>query len=352
MDYTLDQIKAEKARRQSSSQYSLDDIKAERAKRGNKIPSSENVLQRAIGMSSRALSAGAKELGPQGKFSMAPGMNMYQAGEAAKGSMMHDIAGPDNLVGEIGLNIASDPTTYVGGGGILKGAKRAGKSIAELEPLKNAGRVLSGNKAAKFAGELEETVGEAGSNLSKSMGREMNAIQSAKPNARISFLEDITKPQLDQKVTKLINKTDNLKKYNLDELTLPESQQVIADLKANLRQSLKTGDVVKSDEREILRFINELKAKQLDVFPEHSGVLKNYGEGIEAYKEVAGDIPSMMEGSGNRITRAVRESQLKKISPEASKRFGSYKKVKTGMKLGAAAAGAYGTYEGAKKFLK
>ena len=268
-----------------------------------------------------------------------PGLGGYMAGQEAKTGAINN-ALPNNPIAAGATDILTDPDV-IGGAGLLKsGIKNIGKSSVG----KNIGRMFSDDKALKFSNELEGMVEKSGSSLSRRMGAGMDAAQEVRdPGLRVSFMDDITKPQMSSKVSKLINKSDNLKLYDLDNLSLKESQDVINTLKSDLRQSLKTGDIVKSDEREILRFIDELKTKQLDTFPEHKYVLENYGEGIEAYKNVSGDVPRMMESKGmNRIERAAQEQSLRKASPEAFKKYKGYKNTKRVVKGAGYATGLAG----------
>jgi len=219
-----------------------------------------------------------------------------------------------------------------------KGIKNAAKPV-----VKNIERMISPKKALKFSGELEGAIEKSGSKLSKEMGSAMEIAQSKKPGVKISFAEDISRPKFDSKVNSLLDKTDSLKYQDVDNLTLKDSQQIISDLKANLRQGLKTGDIVKSDERSILEFIQKLREKQLKAFPEEfPQILENYGEGIEAYRDVAGRVPTMLEGKGNRITRAAEEQSLKKINPEAFGKYKSYQGTKKGLKAAGTVTGLAG----------
>lgn len=239
------------------------------------------------------------------------------------------------------LNTVTSPADMIGGGALA----------AETSIGKNVGRMASSNKALGFSNDLEGMVEKEGSKLSGDMGKAMDTVQQSKPDTRISFMDELTRPQMDKKVTNWVGKTSNLHLYDVDNLTLKDSQQIMSDLKASLRPSLKSGDLVKADERGVLSLLGELRGKQLEAFPEHADILKNYGEGVEAYKDVAGDMPNMIEGGGNRIERAAQEQSLKKVSPEAYNQLRGYKNTKTGVKVAGGVTGVGAALGGAKKFL-
>ncbi len=330
------------------SQYSDDELMQVAGLKGGQVPKSENILQRAASsvnpvqqaMSPIMNAASPNQVGysvgmgtaPQdmGGFLASKFLNQPQnvggVAPQAEGNRETEVNKIQNPLARFGANIATDPMTY---GALGEGAAKTAEGTGNV--LQNVGRMASSKQALKFSNQLGDMVENSGSKLSGDMGSAMDAAQASKPDTRISFLDEMTRPQMDSKVTKLVNKTDNLHLYDLDKLTLPESQQVVSDLKANLRQSLKSGDLVKSDERNILGFINELKTKQLQAFPEHADILKNYGEGIEAYKDVSGQMPSMIEGGGNRIQRAAQEQSLQKTSPEAYEQFKGYQNTKKGV---------------------
>ena len=298
----------------------------------NKIPPSENILQRAVNigkqfgqpvqMGENPFMTGAKTALSSMSGNFAP-----QVSREAQDLRREGVEGlTDNPVTQFGLDIATDPSTYIGGGAVAKRAKpiarEAGKLVA---PVK---RGLFGKPALELSNRMENIIERKGAQASKKFGRALEEVQASKPDVRVSFLDDVTKPQMDSKVTKLINRTDNLNLYDLDNLSLKDSQQVINDLKANLRQSLKTGDLVKSDEREILRFIGELKSKQRASFPEIDAINKSYGTTKEAVDELSGSIPGIMEGQGNRIQRAAKVKQSGEISPAIEKILGRERQVR------------------------
>lgn len=323
-------------------------------------PKPENILQKAA----KSLTFSPQQIGYAVGGGTAPtdigmsvgsrlmgGPNAQSPAMSAEGNREAQVNKIQNPILRTGSDILTDPQSFADFGmGASAADKAVGSPVGNV--LENVGRMASSKKALGFANKLEGMVDTAGSGLSKEMGSSMEAMQAAKPESRISFLNEITRPQLDKKVTQLIKKTDNLHLYDVDNLSLQDSQQIISDLKANLRQGLKTGDVVKSDERGILGFIDELRAKQLEAFPEHQVNLDKYGEGIDSYNDVSGNIPSMMESKGmNRITRAGKEQSLKKISPEASKEYSGFRNTKRAVKATGVATGLGTAYEGAKRFL-
>ena len=263
-----------------------------------------------------------------------------EALETARGHGEFDAVGPT----------VSGATAYVGGKVLEKAVPFVASKLGSVS--KNVQRLMSSKKALKFSNKLEGAIESEGSNLSTAMGKGIDDVQKLYPDTRVSFSREINSPKFDVKLNKLLDKSEALKYYDLDNLTLKESQEVINSLKANLRQSLKTGDVVKSDERGILDALNQLRSKQLSTFPEHSVNLKNYGEGIEAYKDVAGDIPSMMESKGmNRIERAAKEQSLKRISPEAHKEYRGFRNTKKTAKGLGYATGIGAAIEGGRRVL-
>ena len=322
----------------------------------NKIEPSENILQKAAKAATSFLS-GSMSGGDMG-YEMASGRNPFVDAAANAGMAL---TGPKNNASKFGdvgaqaesmrqsgverategnpfggflLNIATDPRTFIGSAEVGKSAARASKPFA-----KNIGRMVSDKKALQFSDELEGAVEKTGSSLSKRMGGGIDAVQDFRgAGERISFDDIISKPQFSTKVSKLINKSDDLKLYDFDNLSLQESQDVINTLKSNLRQSLRNGDMVKSDEREIIRLLDELRQRQLSRFPEYEHVLSNYGEGVDAYNDVSGQIPKMLEGKENRIVRAAKEQSLKKTSPEAYKEYKGYKNTSKAVKIGGAGA--------------
>lgn len=326
-----------------------------------KIENSGNVLQRAA----KAAMASIPGLGQapdlehpfqsginatmQGLKNFGPGMAGQMGARETKTDIINEV-NPGQPVVNFGLDMISNPETLAGGSALFKGIKGAGKMAKPI--TKNIERMMSPKKALKFSNQLEEGIEKTGSGLSKKMGSAMESAQAKKPGVKISFAEDISRPKFDSKVNSLLDKTDSVKYQDMDNLTLKESQQIISDLKANLRQGLKTGEVVKSDERGILEFINKLRAKQLKAFPEEfPKILEDYGEGIEAYRDVAGRTATMLEGKGNRITRAAEEQSLKKVNPEAFGKYKSYQNTKKGVKAATYAAGATGVFGIGKKLL-
>ena len=276
------------------------------------------------------------------------------AGEAAKQGVDWFKYG-DKPTGKDLLKIPAEGLGAYAGGKALEGIGGVAKNVFQrAKPIaKNVSRMFSSKKALKYSNRLESVVEAEGSKLSGQFGKAMDDLQSTRPESRVSF-SDVFKgerPEFDVKVSKLLSKTPEFQPEYLDNLTLKESQEVINSLKANLRQSLRTGDIVKSDERGIMSFLDKLRSRQLSAFPEHEAILGKYGEGIEAYKDVSGNIPSMLEGHGNRISRAAQEQSLKKISPGAHKSFRGYQKTKKGVQIGASAAGAGGTIAVIKKLL-
>jgi len=256
---------------------------------------------------------------------------------------------PGNGPAQFGLDIATDPFTWMGGANAGKLAKSATKNN---NLFKNIGRMASDKKALKFSNKLEGMVEKKGSSLSKRMGAGIQSAQEVRdPMMRVSFTDELSRPQFSTKLSKLLGQADEMKLKDLDNLSLQDSQDVINSIKSNLRESIKTGQLVKSDERPILGILDELKTKQLSRFPEHKYILENYGEGINAYDEVAGKIPSMLESKGmNRITRAAKEKSLKKISPEAYKEYSGYMSTKKAVKGAGAMTGAAGIFGLGKKY--
>lgn len=321
------------------------------------IPKSEGFLQKAL----KPVQAFASSLTPQasipqeGDNPLMAGINairptgtmnmsMYRGAQAGKSEVANQIE-PNNPFMATALDMASDPETYVGFGAAKKGVGALSKSPL----IKNMKRMGSSSEALKFSDELEGAVEKSGSSLSKRMGGGIEAVQEVRPGT-VSF--NSVMPKSDAKVRKLLARSEDLQQYDFDNLSLQDSQDVINSLKANLRQSLLTGDVVKSDERGILELISNLRKKQLETFPEFKYVLQNYGEGIEAYEDVAGQIPRLLESSGmNRIQRASIEKSFKKAAPEAFKKYKGYQNTKKTIKGAGVATGMYGLYQGGKKLM-
>lgn len=110
----------------------------------DKIDKPENVLQKAVRMVSGSLSRGVKEIQQPydfapgyNPFGNAPGMNSFRFAQGAQQGLIDETV--KNPAGNLGLSIATDPTTYAGGGLAHKlgapvrffGNYKAGRKIAD-----------------------------------------------------------------------------------------------------------------------------------------------------------------------------------------------------------------------------
>ena len=167
-------------------------------------------------------------------------------------------------------DIATDPTTYVGGGvSLFKGLKSVPKAIGR-----------------KFG--------------SQGFGKSILKIQKSNPTGRIDYYTPMMKHIDDPSVSKVLEKSDAVKRFGgdiveeggatrnrLSELTLEESQNFLNSIKDEVRQAVKVGNI-KPKELGLSRFISDLSQAQTKMFPKFSktkrnyGIFKNVGKGIKA----------------------------------------------------------------------
>lgn len=190
-----------------------------------------------------------------------------------------------------GAKMATDPLAWVGGGAAKSGANKLGSAYKNIK------------------------------NPSKAFGESMKSISKSNPEARVNFSDIINRASEDRVAKKVIDKSGVLDKFggrtltkdatlseNLSSMNLEDSQTLINDIKASLRNSLKDGSAVKSTEIGLTKMLGELSSATKKAFPGIEKVRSSYGravnigEGIKKAGKVAttGAITGLGLGAGGK----------------------------------------------------
>lgn len=268
------------------------------------VPKTESFLERAMGIAGRAGSSAFKEA-TQGRFSQAPGMQGYMAGEAAKGSIMHDIAGENNPVGEFGLNVASDPVTYAGIG--------ASKNIPGV--FKKVFPYTSAESRVGFTKGIENSLVKRRGALTRGYG---SALNKSKGIVDISDIVD--------------------EGSEITKLTMKEAQDLKNAISNGIPEAVKKGlkiDPKHFFDRNVAGRITEAMKK---ADPEMAQTIEKYGKHAENFKSAIAPIKSakgpenifgsnlisQMFGSGGKIPEKAMVG-MKEFAPNVAKKVGDAK---------------------------
>lgn len=237
------------------------------------IPKAENILQRAVQSTQQSFQ-------PQGGYSNPmiqamsqsnPAMAGYNVLHNFKSGMIQD-AMPNNPVGKVATDVATDPESYIGLGGATKAVGEIGSNI--LNPSKAYGKALSSAKGT------------------------------------VDFLPHIMQAIDDPVAGKLIEKSGIMEKFGgsilgeggapiekLSNLSAEDSQGVVNSLKDEVTKAVREG-TLKPKQLEVGKLFGNLSDAQNEAFDGMKNAKWNYGAGKSIQKGAKRAIGAAILGGG------------------------------------------------------
>ncbi len=203
-------------------------------------------------------------------------------------------------VADRAINAGLSATFSVGAGFIFRG-------------VRDFSRMVSKTKQVKFLKNIRETLLGSRKKAGEVFGKEMDKLQSSKPNSKV----DIRGPVRDTILIEPKGKTANIKLRNAtgrsktlqrtiasnkDQLTLRESQNIINELDDTLPQRVHRGDV-SQDEREILNLINSIRSAQDAQFTGMPAVRADFRAIVDPFNQIKGFTVKGEVGAGVTATK-------------------------------------------------
>ena len=304
-----------------------------------KIEKSEGLLKRAMGIGQRTVQAAVtpqssgfdpqhpflSSLGAVSGFENVPGLGALQSAERARGSVIEDAAGPG--IGSTVLNIATDPLTWLGGGGVGKAAIKAAGGTAAGKGVVGASKAVRDVlNPVKASGEIGGAIKSAGTKMKSEYGTGLQNIVSKYKGKTTSFIDILDNPKTlaEQRVFNAVKDEASFQKLDLGKLSAEESKKVM-DIVKDKVGAISKGEVG-ATEITTEKALRNLKSRQLEDFPDFSQIDKPYGL-IEDYRDLSGKEASILEGGGNRILKSAQMQKLKNLDKEAFKRSRNYRRA-------------------------
>lgn len=255
------------------------------------------------------------------------GLNVGAQAEGARTNETNKIKDPfSRFIGDLGTN----PQTWVGPAmGVAKAGKAIGGAASAIgdirNPLQAASQVSQGiedamgSAKASYREGLDGMAGKYGPQMAEGMG-------DAYAPKTVSFAEELNSPKTlaEQKIFNAVKNEAAYQGMDVNKLSPEESKNILDIFKDKVGQHVVAGEVGPTEINQPAT-IESMKAKQLDAFPEFSGMDKAYGPKANAYKAVEGKAPALLEGGGNRITKAAQIKSLGELDPALESRVKNYR---------------------------
>ena len=342
-----------------------------RQKDFGKIPLSENVLQRAVNIGkqfSQPVQMGENPFmtGAKTALSSMSGNFAPQVSREAQDLRREGVEGlTDNPVAQFGLDVATDPSTYIGGGALGK------KVIEKTNPFfsrigKSIGNVATKKGRLQYFDKMEGAAFGARKKASDKFISGLEEIASKDPNRKVNVSEfaqkAIQSSESDPLIQKAINESPEIMELLTNptgETSLVQAQNALNSMRSKLPRNVLSGAGKRSKHVPIMDLIDDLSLSMSESFPEISGVRKAYGEVVNSFRAVrpklSGDAASKnlfanynpLNPRGKEFMGGERSEEalknLLKESPELFKEAITTRRVKTAKDLGTAGLGAGAT---------
>ena len=296
---------------------------------GGKPPKTESFLQRALGQASQIskpiqqgdnpLMAGAKTA-----FTAMASPFSNNIGREAQDMRRQGVEGStDNPVAQFGLDVATDPTTYIGGG--VLGKKAVGASKKSVGGAYQSVRdVLNPVKAS---GEISGAIESAGKSFKGTYGKGLSKIASKYKYVTTSFDDILNSPKTTAEKKVFDQVIEEAKFQGIDPKSLGpvESKKLLDIVKDKVGSSIVKGDVGPT-EISTEKALSSLKSRQLEAFPEFADIDSSY-KSIGNYNDLSGKASDILEGGGNRIKKSMQMQKLRNLDKDAFKKARNYRRA-------------------------
>lgn len=228
------------------------------------------------------------------------------------------------------LRMAIDPRTLGNamamGDQTLQGAGKVAGSIGDvMNPTKTANEISQGIEGAMS--KAHGQYGEGLKGVTQKYGPQYaEGMVDAYAPKTVSFAEELGSPKTlaEQKVFDAVKKEAQFQGMDVNNLTAEQSKSVMDIFKDKVGQHVVAGEVGPTEINQA-KTLGVLKGKQIDAFPEFSGMDAAFGPKANAYNAVKGKTPAILEGGGNRITKAAQLNNVKELDPEIYGRVKGYR---------------------------
>lgn len=318
----------------------------------NKIANPENILQRVakVAMAAGNPNTMGMEINP--KFPFIP----YMPGSVGAGPM-GPVGGAANEIADqfrdysqqkLGLQntnpiinavlgMAVDPRTWgnamLMGDNALQGAGKLAGSVKDvMNPSKTSTEMSRGIEGAMSR--ARGTYGQGLKDITQKYGPQLaeGMVDPYAPKT-VSFAQELSSPKTlaEQKVFNSVKQEAAFQGMDINNLTAEDSKNIMDILKDKVGQHVVAGEVGPTEINQA-KTLELLKNKQISAFPEFSNIDAAFGPKANAYNVVEGRAPAILEGGGNRITKAAKLNSLKELSPELYDRAKGYRQVNSVVK--------------------
>ena len=223
-----------------------------------------------------------------------PGLGPYMIGHDIKSKLMGDIAGKDNPVGGIALDVISDPETLAGGRALFKGIGNVGKNLLPRETLGGFKNILGKSARLKYMDKMENAIYEARSQASPKFKAQLDSIANKNPNVSVD-LTDVTQNVFnssDQSIIRIVEDSPTLQDIltKPGNVTLHEAQSALNELTSKLSSGKLSGVSRRSSDIPVLDLIDDLKLSMSKSFPEIQSARNMYKGIVNDFRAVRGKL--------------------------------------------------------------
>lgn len=215
--------------------------------------------------------------------------------------------------------------------------------------LKGLKTATSSKAGAAFSKQVAQSLRNAKKAAVNTFGEHLDRLEKSFPDKTVSLRQVIdkvnatagTSPDLNS----VVNRSQGLKRLVnnpelANEVPLTEVQSIINEYKANLPQRLRSGKAVDFNDFPVLDIADDIKAAQLDAFPELAPVREEYAKFSQQYETVkkaaadTGAYNAVAKRFGNPVAE---EASKKLLDPKTQQAITNFRRgllLKKGLKIG------------------